>query len=67
MLQVGTSTGAIVAVSMACLRMPLDDVEAVYTELGKKVRTLPAPAFASAALYTDLRERESLGSKQWRV
>jgi L-lactate permease len=36
--QVGTSTGAIIAVSMAVLRMDLDQVESIYTKLGQKVR-----------------------------
>ena len=35
--QVGTSTGAIIAVSMALLRMDLDQVESIYTKLGQKV------------------------------
>ncbi len=45
--QVGTSTGAIVAVSMAVLRMPCDAVEAIYTELGQKVRP-PRPLVLTA-------------------
>lgn len=36
-LQVGTSTGAIVAVSLGTLHMSLDQVEAIYTKLGRVV------------------------------
>eukprot|EP00983_Pelagomonas_calceolata_P016179 511739-Pelagomonas_calceolata.AAC.2 len=48
--QVGTSTGAIIAVSMAVLRMDLDQVEAIYTKLGQKVRGTRCFAFGVFAM-----------------